>query len=129
MIAELISYYPHFSQERHDFPGRPVSSYVPRISLPNLATVIPVINRSYVNRTVRRFLGRKESHGRRSASVNWKPRRFQSHAFPASVRSVLHLAIIKPPMAFVTSIVSRRESGAKVRTRRRYPPKGFSASP
>jgi hypothetical protein len=62
------------------FPDRLVSLYVSQFSLPNLATVIPVINRSYVNRTVRRFLGRKKSHGRRSASQ----RQLETSPFPVT---------------------------------------------
>lgn len=47
------------------------------------------------------------------------PRGFQSHAFPPSVRSVFRSVTIKSPIAFVASIVSHRESGAKVRTCRK----------
>lgn len=58
------------------------------------------------------------------ATVEFSPRGFQSHgAFLSSVWSVLRSATINYPMAF---IVSRRESGAKVRIRRRYPSRGFS---
>lgn len=59
-----------------------------------------------------RGIGRSRTDDVLSATVEFSPRDFQSHAFSSSVWSVFRSVTINYPMAF---IVSRRESGAKVR--------------
>lgn len=107
------------------FPGRTVetSSHYP---IPRDSSYIPPVLRSELCKpgraTIRGAKRQKSRFCRGRASslrrILLSPPRFpQSHAFPPSVRSALCSATIKPPTAFVASIVSRRESGAKVRIR------------
>lgn len=114
------------SKTFRDFPGRTICAYTRRNSLPNPRDSYSCYRSTLCKPGRVTIRGARRSHTDDvlPATVEFSPRGFQSHgAFLSSVWSVLRSATINYPMAF---IVSRRESGAKVRIRRRYPSRGFS---
>lgn len=108
-----------YSKTSRDFPGhffpRTMFAHTRRNSLPNPRDSYSCYRLTLCKpcRVTIRGIGRSRTDDVLPATVEFSPRGFQSHdAFSSSVWNVFRSATINYPMAF---IVSRRESGAKVR--------------